>query len=603
MTTGMTTVDDSAVSSARRQGQPETRPSWAATSSEGERRLSSLLELSCDWVWEMDESLRFTSMKRTSYSKLTVSDEEVLGRRRWELDGELIRPETWAEHQAALMARQPFRDLIVRRRLPNGEAFYHTTSGEPVYDAAGRFRGYRGVSKDVTEQLRTHESVERLAAFDALTRLPNRQAFDERAQRLLSNAYAAGHACAMLYIDLDDFGLLNKGYGHRIGDEVLAQVSERMRAVVREPNLLGRRGGDELVALLVDVSGQAVAVETSRRLIEAISQPARVSGMDITVTASIGIAFFPQDGKALDSLLDAADAAMFQAKELAKVQGRNTHALYTPAVARRGDVRLRLEQQIRRTVEARDFRLYYQPLVSMADGRMVGAEALLRWKDVELGDISPAEFIKIAEDSGLIVAVGDWVLREACRQIRIWRQIGLNVPPIAINMAGVQLRQIGCVEGVLNAVQQSALMPSDIEIEVTETGLLDTSATSLQNLLRLRDAGVKIALDDFGVGFSSLSHLRDLPISRLKIDRSFTVECMRDHRTLTIVKAVIEMARSLGLAVTAEGIETQAQQTWMQHLGCESAQGFLYARPMSAEDFVNVFAGQSGIGREKSLMR
>jgi diguanylate cyclase (GGDEF)-like protein/PAS domain S-box-containing protein len=599
----MTTVDDSAVSSARRQGQPETRPSWAATSSEGERRLSSLLELSCDWVWEMDESLRFTSMKRTSYSKLTVSDEEVLGRRRWELDGELIRPETWAEHQAALMARQPFRDLIVRRRLPNGEAFYHTTSGEPVYDAAGRFRGYRGVSKDVTEQLRTHESVERLAAFDALTRLPNRQAFDERAQRLLSNAYAAGHACAMLYIDLDDFGLLNKGYGHRIGDEVLAQVSERMRAVVREPNLLGRRGGDELVALLVDVSGQAVAVETSRRLIEAISQPARVSGMDITVTASIGIAFFPQDGKALDSLLDAADAAMFQAKELAKVQGRNTHALYTPAVARRVDLRLRLEQRLRRAFEARDFRLYYQPLVSMADGRMIGAEALLRWKDVELGDISPAEFIPIAEESGLIVGVGDWVLREACRQIHIWRQIGLNVPPIAINMAGVQLRQIGCVEGVLNAVQQSALMPSDIAIEVTETGLLDTSATSLQNLLRLRDAGVKIALDDFGVGFSSLSHLRDLPISRLKIDRSFTVECMRDHRTLTIVKAVIEMARSLGLAVTAEGIETQAQQTWMQHLGCESAQGFLYARPMSAEDFVNVFAGQSGIGREKSLMR
>jgi diguanylate cyclase (GGDEF)-like protein len=451
--------------------------------------------------------------------------------------------------------------------------------------------------------MRTQESVERLVAVDGLTRLPNRQSFDERAQGLLSNAYADGQACAMLYIDLDDFGLLNKGYGHQIGDEVLAQVSERIRTVVREPNLLGRRGGDELVALLVDAPHTEVAVETSRRLIEAISQPARVFGMDITVTASIGIAFFPQDGKDLDSLLNAADAAMFQAKEQAKVQGRNTHALYTPAVARRVDVRLRLEQRLRRAVEARDFRLYYQPLVSMADGRMVGAEALLRWKDVELGDIAPSEFIPIAEESGLIVAVGDWVLREACRQIQIWRQIGLNVPPIAINVAGVQLQQTACVDGVLAVLQQSAMMPSDIEIEVTETGLLDTSATSLENLLRLRDAGVKIALDDFGVGFSSLSHLRDLPISRLKIDRTFTVDCMRDHRTLTIVKAVIEMARSLGLSVTAEGIETQAQQTWMQHLGCESAQGYLYARPMSAEDFVNVFAGRAGIGRDKSLMR
>jgi diguanylate cyclase (GGDEF)-like protein/PAS domain S-box-containing protein len=597
----MTTVDDPMVSSATRQS--DARSPWAvASSSESERRLLSLLEVSCDWFWETDESLRLTSVKRTNVGKLTLSDEDVLGRRLWELEGDLIRPTTWADHQAMLDARQPFRDLIVRRWHPGGEAVYDTTSGDPVFDAGGDFRGYRGVGKDITEQMRAQESVERLA-YDALTRLPNRQAFDERAQRVLSNAVAEGQVCAMLYIDLDDFALLNKGYGHRIGDEVLAQVSERMRAVVREPNLLGRRGGDELVALLVDVPGHEVAVEMSRKLTEAISQPARVSGMDITVTASIGIALFPQDGKGLDSLLDAADAAMFQAKEQAKVQGRNTHALYTPAVARRVDLRLRLEQRLRRAFEARDFRLYYQPLVSMADGRMIGAEALLRWKDVELGDISPAEFIPIAEESGLIVGVGDWVLREACRQIQIWRQIGLNVPPIALNMAGVQLRQIGCVEGVLNVLQQSAMMPSDIEIEVTETGLLDTSATSLQNLLRLRDAGVKIALDDFGVGFSSLSHLRDLPISRLKIDRSFTVECMRDHRTLTIVKAVIEMARSLGLSVTAEGIETQAQQTWMQHLGCESAQGFLYARPMSAEDFVSVFAGRAGIGREKSLMR
>jgi len=596
----MSTVDQSTVSAASGHDASGAWPALVgAGATDEEQRLWSLLELSCDWVWEMDESLRFTSVKRMNPDRLMLKDEEILGRRRWELGGELIRPATWDEHQAALEARQPFRDLVIRRWHSSGEAVYHTASGDPVFDAGGRFRGYRGVGKDVTEHIRTQESVERLATFDALTRLPNRQAFDERAQRLLSNAYTGSQVCALLYIDLDDFRLLNNGYGHRIGDQVLALVSERMRAVVREPNLLGRRGGDELVALLVDVPRREAAVETARLLIEAISQPAVVLGMEITVTASIGIAYFPQDGVDLDSLLNAADAAMYQAKK----EGRRTHAFFTPAVQRRVDLRLRLEQRLRRAFEARDFRLFYQPLVSLADGRRIGAEALLRWKDIELGDIPPGEFIPIAEESGLIVEIGDWVLREACRQIQIWRQIGLKVPPIAINMSGKQLQQIGCVDNLLTVLQQFGMMPGQIEIEVTETGLLDATATARENLLGLRDAGVKIALDDFGVGYSSLSHLRDHPISRLKLDRSFTVDCMRDATTLTIVKAVIDMAHSLRLSVTAEGIETQAQQTWMQHLGCESAQGFLFARPLSAEDFVNEFADRREVGRDKSLMR
>jgi diguanylate cyclase (GGDEF)-like protein/PAS domain S-box-containing protein len=564
-----------------------------------EQQLTALLELSCDWFWEMDESLRFTSLRRANDAKLTLNDAEVLGKRRWELEGELIQPASWDEHQKALEAREPFRDLILRRWHPNGRPVYHLSSGAPVFDEAGNFRGYRGVGKDITEQIRSQEWIERLATLDALTRLPNRQAFDERAQRFLSNAYADGQRCAMLYIDLDDFRLLNNGYGHRIGDQMLAVVSERMRALVAEPNLLGRRGGDELVALLVDIPTREAAVEVADRLIQAISQPARVFGMEVTVTASVGVAFFPQDGVDLDSLFNAADAAMYHAKE----GGRRTRAFYTPEVARRVDLRLRMEQKLRGAFEARGFRLFYQPLVSLSDGRLVGAEALLRWKDLELGDISPTEFIPIAEESGLIVSVGDWVLREACRQLQIWRQIGLEVPPIAINMSGVQLRQIGCVESVLSVLQQFGTLAGAIEIEVTETGLLDTTAISRENLVRLRNAGVKIALDDFGIGYSSLSHLRDLPISRLKIDRSFTVDCMRNARTLTIVKAVIEMARSLGISVTAEGIETPAQQTWMQHLGCESAQGYLFARPMSAEDFLKVFTDRSVLGREKSLMR
>jgi diguanylate cyclase (GGDEF)-like protein len=598
----MTTVENSALSGAVRQGQSDVNWSWADPApSDTEQRTQALLELSCDWVWDMDESLRLTSVRPTGYGQTPFKDEDVIGRRLWEPEGELIRPASWAEHQATLEARRPFRDLVVRRWLPTGEAVYHLTSGDPVFDPKGRFCGYRGIGKDVTELMRMQQSAEQLASHDALTRLPNRQAFDERAQRLLSNAYADGQKCAMLYIDLDDFRHLNNGYGHRIGDEALALVAERMRSVVSEPHLLGRRGGDELVALLVNLPQPEFAQDTARRLIEAISKPARVLGMEITVTPSIGIAYFPQDGVDLDSLFNAADAAMFQAKK----EGRCTYAFFTPAVQRRVNLRVRLEQRLRPTIEARDFRLNYQPVVSMADGRMIGAEALLRWKDPELGEISPGEFIPIAKESGLIIEIGDWVLREACRQIQIWRQIGVPPLPIAINVSANQLQQIGFTDRVLAVLKQFGLVSGDIEIEVTEQDVLDATDVAQDNLERLHRAGVKIALDDFGMGYSSLSHLRRLPISRLKIDRSFTLECARDANALTIVKAVIEMAHDLQprLSVTAEGIETLVHQKWMQHLGCDSAQGFLLARPLSAEDFVSKFAGASEIGREKSLMR
>jgi diguanylate cyclase (GGDEF)-like protein len=450
----------------------------------------------------------------------------------------------------------------------------------------------------VDEQARAQERIERLATVDSLTQLANRQTFDERAARLLAGAYSEGKRCALLFIDLDNFRLLNNGYGHRVGDEMLSVVAGRLRDIIAEPDLIGRRGGDELVALLVDIPGADRAVEVAQALIKSISEPARVLGMEVAVTPSVGISFFPQDGVDLDSLLNAADAAMYQAKE----SGRRTYAFYTPTVARRVDLRLRLEQRLRKAVESRDFRLFYQPLVSLADGKMVGAEALIRWRDAELGDISPAEFVPIAEESGLIVGLGDWVIREACRHRREWRALGIDVPPVSLNMAGVQLRQLGCVDDLLDVLGEYGVSTTEIEIEVTETGLLDTSAVSRENLVRMRNAGIRIALDDFGVGFSSLAHLRDLPIHRLKIDRSFTIECMRDARTLTIVKAVVEMARSLGITVTAEGIETQAQQTWMQHLGCDSAQGYLFARPMTAEDFLKLFADRRGAGRERSLM-
>ena len=574
------------------------REALIAKITDNEARFRALTELSSDWYWEMDEQLRFTRLRRGQRDTFNLEDEEIIGKYSWELPGELIRPSSWDEHRATLLARKPFRDVMFRRWMPDGSFAYSVTSGDPMYSAEGKFIGYRGIGKNITEQVKSQERIERLATVDELTQLSNRQTFDERAGRILANAYAGEKRCALLFIDLDNFRLLNNGYGHRVGDQMLAIVASRIRNAITEPHLVGRRGGDELVALLVDIPRGEYAVDVAKELIRSISEPARILGMEVSVTPSVGISFFPQDGIELDSLLNAADAAMYQAKD----SGRQTYAFYTPTVARRADLRLRLEHRLRKAVEARDFKLVYQPLISLNDGKLVGAEALIRWRDAELGDIPPAEFIPIAEESGLIVALGEWVLHEACRARRDWRMRGLDIPPLSINMAGVQLRQLGCVEGLINILNEHEVSPNDIEVEVTETGLLDTSAVSRENLVRMRNAGVRIALDDFGVGFSSLAHLRDLPIHRLKIDRSFTVECMRDARTLTIVKAVIDMARSLGINITAEGIETQAQQTWMQHLGCDSAQGYLFARPMNVDDFVQMFIDRRGVGRERSLM-
>jgi diguanylate cyclase (GGDEF)-like protein/PAS domain S-box-containing protein len=578
------------------------RESTIALLRESEERFRALTELSSDWYWEMDENLRFTSMRQGGTRPLPFEESEMVGRQRWDLPGEPVRPATWEEHRRDLDARRPFRDLIVRRLDSEGKVLYTLTAGDPLFDETNRFRGYRGIGRNITEQVRDQERIERLATMDQLTQLMNRHTFGERAERALSSTYAENRRAALLFLDLDDFRDLNNTYGHLIGDEMLSIVAERMRAVIGEPHLIGRRGGDELVALLLDVANVDAAVEKAQVLIGAVSAPARVRSLEVSVTPSVGIAMFPNDGVDLDSLLKAADAAMYTAK---KTPQKRTYSLYTPEVARAANLRTRLEQRLRKAVDTRDFRLYYQPIVSLIDhkmGQMIAAECLIRWKDAELGEISPADFVPIAEESGLIIELGDWVLREACRARQVWRGLGLDLPPLAVNMAGAQLEQINCVDRVLDILGEFSVHPSEIEIEVTETSLFNASPVVRENLRRLRAAQVKLVLDDFGVGYSSLSHLRELDIDRLKIDRSFTEACMKEEKTLVIVKAVIQMARSLKINVTAEGIEKPEQQTWMKYLECDSAQGFLYARPMPADEFLKIFLDRRGVGRERSLM-
>ncbi|HXY05640.1 MAG TPA: EAL domain-containing protein [Burkholderiaceae bacterium] len=567
---------------------------WEGARADNES-LQALIAQSSDWYWETDALLRLVLVRGAGQGAFDPPAAQWLGKLLWQISGESGEPPGWAQYQELLEARRPFAGLVLRCALDAQRTTVQQLCGVPMYAAAREFVGYAGVGRDITAQLRMQETVRDLASVDPLTRLLNRQAFDERAQGVLSDAYTRGHQCALLCIGLDRFRLLNSVYGHRVGDRMLESVAARLRQIVRPPDLLGRRGGDEIVALLVNVANPDLVADVARQVMAALARSEHFGALEVSVRASVGVGFFPKDGGDLDALLNAAEAALFRAKE----SGGGAQALFTPELARRTELRVLLEQRFRKAYESRDFRLFYQPLVSLPEADLVGAEALLRWKDAELGDISPGEFIPIAEESGLIEGVGEWVLREACRQRQLWRQIGLELPPIAINVSGVQMRNGGFVDSLLSTLDEFALSADELEIEITETGLIECLDTSRENLLRLRSAGIKAALDDFGVGYSSLAHLRDLPMHRLKIDRSFTIECMRDARTLTIVKSLIEMAHNLGLTVTAEGIETPAQQAWMHHLGCDSAQGFVFAQPMPAEEFLARFLE----GRARDLQR
>ncbi len=560
------------------------RPSVA-----GPEELRVLLEQAGDWYWEADTAMRLTAIRVTRRDPPAIAFTPWLGKCDWEIEGQLLCPASWAEHRARLTAHRPFSDLVVCRPGADARQVVMQLCGAPVLDADGRFAGYVGIGRDVSELHEANAAVRRFVDTDAQTGLPNARAFDALAQAALAGAFARGRSCALLNIGLDRIEALYSMYGHRVRDAMLAAVALRLRAALGGSAVLGRRDGDAIVALVLDAGDAAAAQECARRAVDALRQTERIENIDIHVTAPAGVAMYPRDGGELDALLDAAAAAL----ALARQAGEGRVAAYSPALSRRHDLRQRMEERLRMADPSRDFRLVYQPLVKLPGGELAGAEVLLRWTDVELGDIDPGEFIPIAEECGLIDGLGDWVLREVCRQRQLWRGVGLELPPVAINVSGVQLRDKHLVDRILTTLDEFELSAAELEVEITETGIVDCMEEAREVLLRLRSAGIKTALDDFGVGYSNLVHLRDLPMHRLKIDRSFTMECMRDARTLTIVKSVIEMAHNLGLIVTAEGVETADQQSWMHHLGCDSAQGFHFARPMPAEDFLRAFLAGS----------
>jgi predicted signal transduction protein with EAL and GGDEF domain/DNA-binding response OmpR family regulator len=478
--------------------------------------------------------------------------------------------------------------------LPDGRQRVIHLEAEPEFNEFGQASGYTGIVQDVTDRRLAEDKIRHLANFDALTGLPNRRQLIWRAERAVEYARRLEHPFALLLIDLDRFKIINDTLGHAAGDELLMEVARRLRGCVRHSEqvldngldyggirshrtleAVGRLGGDEFVALLPEVVDERDADRVAQRVLEVMREPIFVGGQECFVTASVGVAMYPRDGTSVADLMRNSDVAMYSAKG----QGKNASAIYGPQLAGRGRDKLELESALHKAIERNELVLYYQPKIDVRHARMVGAEALMRWQRADRL-VPPAEFIPLAEETGLIVPMSEWALREAALQAKLWQQRFGFTDSIAVNLPSRLFERSDLIDSIHQAVTIQGVPHRVLMLEITEDNLMKDLQTVIPALHRLNEIGVEIAIDDFGTGYSSLAYLTTLPISELKIDRSFVRDLGVTPQSAAVVAAIIALARSLGLRVIAEGVETLRQMEVLHRLGCTAMQGFLFSRPL-----------------------
>jgi diguanylate cyclase (GGDEF)-like protein len=451
--------------------------------------------------------------------------------------------------------------------------------GNSVPGASGQPEYFFAMGLDITERRRAETQLEHIAHFDPLTGLPNRSLLQARLGHALELARRRDRRVAVLFLDLDRFKVINDSLGHAFGDEVLRAVTRRLRGRLREVDTLARWGGDEFIILLEEVADAPSISALAGDILDELALPCTLSnGQDVYVGGSIGISLYPDDGDSAEQLIMRADTAMYQAKD----QGRSTYQFYTSALTRAAHERLALETSLRHALERGELTLHYQPQVRVADGALVGMEALVRWRHPERGLVMPDEFIPLAEETGLIQPLGLWVLQTACRQAKTWSSVFARPLQMAVNVSVRQLRQPNLVEQFERVLHETGLPPKSLELELTESTLMSRDGRTEQTLRDLKELGVRLSIDDFGTGYSSLAYLKRMPIDALKIDRSFVKDIPEDFSDMEIAATIIAMARTLRLQVVAEGVETTEQLEFLKTRGCDSFQGFLVSRPMDA---------------------
>jgi diguanylate cyclase (GGDEF)-like protein/PAS domain S-box-containing protein len=552
-----------------------------------EKRFRDLSALASDWFWEQDDSFRFTYFSIGS-SSLGLNDVGLdsgflIGRTLWELPIHWT-PEQATSHREVLESRQAFRDLEYSIRTPAGVERWFNVNGQPMFDDAGHFIGYRGTSRDISERKQAESRIQHLAFFDSLTDLPNRALLAQQAELALGLAARHRITLAVLFIDLDRFKEVNDALGHAEGDVLLLQVAARLKALIRAGDTLSRLGGDEFVLVLPE-AGEAGALSVADKVLAAFRQPFVVAGHSLRVTMSVGIAIYPEDGRDFGTLLRNADAALYRAKR----EGRDTRAFYAPELTVATFERLVLEGELRQAVSSGQLVAYFQPKVRMDDGALVGAEALVRWRHPVHGLIAPARFIPMAEASELIVTIGDWMLAEVCRQLASWRRQGLPTLTVAVNLTARHFRRPSLVDRIKGLLEIYDLPPTVLELELTESTLLGIEPQTVDTLNALERLGVGLAIDDFGTGYSSLSYLKQLPLTALKIDQSFVRDLVKDVDDRAIAATIVALGRHLELTVVAEGVETEDQRQILLQQGCHLAQGYLFDMPTPAAAFATTW--------------
>lgn len=476
--------------------------------------------------------------------------------------------------------------LEVQRQKRDGTLFDISSTLAPLRDEAGAIDGYLAIAADITERKAAEKRIEFLAYRDVLTGLPNRLLLQDRFEQALAYAARTGTKVALMFLDLDNFKTINDSLGHNVGDALIKEVAFRLGECVRDMDTISRQGGDEFLIVLPALQGTDAITPVLSKIRERLLLPLEFDGHELGTSASIGIALYPDDGQDFDTLLKKADTAMYRAKDA----GRNSYRFFDEHMNVEAVEHLRLKTGLRRALARGELVLHYQPQVDLASGAVVGAEALLRWNHPELGMIGPARFIALAEDSGLIVPVGEWVVREACRQAVAWTDAGLPPLVMAVNFSAVQFKRGDVEQTVINALTESGLAAGWLELELTESILIHNTDQVLATVKRLKQLGVKLSIDDFGTGYSSLSYLKRFAVDKLKIDQSFVRDLATDPDDAAIIRAIIQMARSMDLRTIAEGVEDGSIQEQLARFGCDEAQGYYIARPMPAHTFAQFLA-------------
>jgi diguanylate cyclase (GGDEF)-like protein/PAS domain S-box-containing protein len=455
---------------------------------------------------------------------------------------------------------------------------------ESASDSPSRFVGTYGVAKDITDRKRAEETIYHQAYHDLLTGLPNRLLFKDRLNLAIAQGKRSRQKLAVMFLDLDRFKVVNDSMGHVVGDQLLQSVANRLGKCVREGDTLARLGGDEFTLLLPQISSHEATANTAKKILNVLGRPFHIGGQDHFFSASIGIAIYPEDGDSVDSLIKNADIAMYHVKDL----GRANYAFFSQVKNSAYSDRLSLESDLRRALSNNELELYYQPQVNTGDGVIVGMEALIRWNHPQRGLLHPAQFIPLAEDTGLIGAIGDWVLRTACIQTKSWQMAGVRPIRIAVNLSAQQIESQNFLDRMTQLLSETGLQSQQLEIEITESAMMKDIEKTQDKLRQLSAIGVRISVDDFGTGYSSLSYLKNLPIHSIKIDQSFIRDISVDQNETSIVTAMIQIAKGLKLKLIAEGVETGYQLAFLRANDCEECQGFLFSRPVNTAEATRI---------------